>query len=237
MRGSFAVLILLITNLMVSCIATTIPAAGLAPAQTNSPVVREVAPGVFEIGKVRLNKRQSTVTFPVAVNMRTGVVEYLLVTNNGKTHESIFKTDTEPYQVQLAMLLLGAKGRGTNAFPQDTKLPPPGDLLRIELVCTNAGKSVRIRVEDFVFDKDARKRMKHLNWIYNGSFIDSDGFAAQQTGSIISLIDDPEALINNPLPKRDDDENWLIEESAVRQMRGPAEITLSFQPKPAQSHH
>ena len=196
--------------------------------QPARPMLRDLGSGVFEIGKVRLNKRDRTVRIPVTVNMSTGVVEYLLVTTNGKTHESILSTDAEPYHVQLAMLLLGAKGRGTNSFPPTTELPPPGDAVRIELVSANAARSPTKRAEQLVFDKAAKRPMKKLDWVYNGSFIDADGFAAQQTGSIISLIDDPEALVNNPLPKRDDDENWLVNERVVKGIQIPAELKLTL---------
>ena len=33
-------------------------------------------------------------------------MEYFLVASWGKTHESILKTDTEPFRIHLAMLLL-----------------------------------------------------------------------------------------------------------------------------------
>src|ERR1041384_6945733 len=95
--------------------------------------VKEIGPGLFEIGRVRLNKNDRTVTIPVEVNMREGVVEYFLVTTTGKTHESVFRTDAEPYHIQLAMLLLNAKGRGTNDFPQDKTKPPPGDPIEVQV--------------------------------------------------------------------------------------------------------
>ena len=52
-------------------------------------------------------------------------------------------------------------------------------------------------------------------WIYNGSFQFENIFVAQETGSIISVIADPEALINNPRDRRDDDENWIVNSKVV----------------------
>src|SRR2546421_11149342 len=96
--------------------------------------LKEVGPGLFEIGRVRVSKVEGTVTIPVEVNMREGAIEYLLVTTTGKTHESVFRTDAEPYHIQLAMLLLNAKGRGTNDFPGDKTKLPPGDPIDVEVI-------------------------------------------------------------------------------------------------------
>src|SRR5258705_4469102 len=170
--------------------------------------IKEVGPGAFQIGKVRLDKNERTVSVPAMVNMREGVVEYLLVTSNGKTHESVLRTEAEPYHIHLAILLLNAKGKGSNESPADKTKPTPGDPVKVAVICK--GKEVPVPAEDLVFDRSAKTTMQRVDWIYNGSQINAEGFAAQQTGSIISLIDDPDALINNPLPLRSDEDNWLV---------------------------
>ncbi len=63
---------------------------------------------------IRINKRERTVSFPAVINLRQGTIEYLLVNSWGKVHESILRTDTEPYRIHVVMLLLGDKGAGTN---------------------------------------------------------------------------------------------------------------------------
>ena len=70
--------------------------------------------------------------------------------------------------------------------------------------------------------------MQSVKWIYNGSQMNAEGFAAQQTGSIISLIDDPDALINNPLPRRDDDDNWQVGTNRVAEIAGRAEVIIAL---------
>ena len=58
---------------------------------------------------IRIDKEKKTVTFPAEINMQSGMVEYLMVTDKGKTHESLLSTKIEPYDIQVAMLLLGIK--------------------------------------------------------------------------------------------------------------------------------
>src|SRR5687767_3996798 len=81
---------------------------------------KEVAPGIFEVGTVRIDKHTRTATVPAKVNMVDGLVEYLCVTPNGSTHESVLVSDAGPQNVHVAMLLLGAKG----AAPKDGQKAP-----------------------------------------------------------------------------------------------------------------
>src|SRR5579872_2796929 len=81
---------------------------------TNTPL-KEVRPGVFQLGEVRIDQGLQTVSFPARLNLSRGPMEYLLVAAWGKTHESILETETMPYRIHAAMLLLSANhGEGTN---------------------------------------------------------------------------------------------------------------------------
>lgn len=190
--------------------------------------LKELGPGLFEIGKVRLNKTRRSVSIPVTINMTQGNVEYLVVTALGKTHESVLRTTASPYDMHVAMLLLGAKGRGTNEFPEQKLIVPPGDAATVEVSWKSGENEERVRAEALIFDRAANSAMQKVNWIYNGSQITAEGFAAQQTGSIVSLIDDPEALINNPLPSRADDDNWRVNTNMVSAIKQPAELVISL---------
>ncbi len=87
-------------------------------------IMHEVSPGIYEVGKLRLNQATHTVTFPGAVNLDKGPLEYLLVTPAGNAHESLLVTsEVEPRDLHLAMLLLGAKGSGIHA-PGPEDAPP-----------------------------------------------------------------------------------------------------------------
>jgi hypothetical protein len=47
------------------------------------PAMQEISPGVFQIGKIRLDKTKRTVTFPGKLNMAKDLIEYVLVTPEG----------------------------------------------------------------------------------------------------------------------------------------------------------
>src|SRR5438876_190024 len=83
----------------------------LLNSRSNAPL-KEIQPGIFHLADVKIDKRQRTVSFPAVMNLRQGAMEYFLVTSWGKVHESILRTDTEPFRIHVAMLLLGAKDAG-----------------------------------------------------------------------------------------------------------------------------
>src|SRR3989442_9675353 len=94
------------------------PSAGPRPPPASIPAsngpalptdrVRQLGPSLFQVGAVRIDREQRTLRFPALVNLREGNLEYLLVTSFGKTHESLLRTEVRPFQLQVALLLLGA---------------------------------------------------------------------------------------------------------------------------------
>jgi hypothetical protein len=72
-----------------------------------------------------------------------------------------------------------------------------------------------VLAEEMIIDRARNSPMTKGSWIYNGSFQFENMFVAQETGSMISTIADPEALINNPRERRDDDDNWIVNSKTV----------------------
>jgi len=201
------------------------PSQGLV--LTNLPV-KTIASGVLEIGLVQLDKQRNSVTMPAFVNLKEGIIEYLLVTSNGKTHESVLRTDAEPHHIHVAMLLLGARGTGTNGLPMDPAQDLPGDAVTIEIVWKKGARERRVRAESLVLDRKRKRPMSKGEWTYTGSRIREDGFAAQADGSIISLITDVDALVNNPRPGREDDDRWLSNARNLPEFNEPVQVVITL---------
>ncbi len=212
-------------NLMAQ--APPMPATVSTNHSTNM-ALKQVSPGVFEIGKVRFDQKQRLVHLPVVLNLNEGIVEYLLVNSGGKTYESLLRTDAEPYHVHLAMLLLGALGAGTNSFPADLTKPPPGDKVILQLSWKKGSREQRQPVEALIHNRRTHTAMSSGEWIYNGSQIFEGTFIAQRDGSIISLIIDPDALINNAQPGREDHQNWLVNKSGLPPLNSPMQLTIKL---------
>jgi hypothetical protein len=208
--------------------ATNSPATSLQ--LTNAPFKR-VAPGVFELGKVRLDKQQRTVQFPAAINMAEGLLEYAVVAMNGKLHESLLMTEADPVHIHLAMLLLGAKGE-TNPPATSTTAPPviAGDKVNVWVDWKWHGTERRVRIEQMIYNLETRSPVSRGPWTYNGSRVVEGTYLAHRDGSIVALITDPDALINNPRPGRDNDQIWFVNTDAVPRADTPVQVTVELNP-------
>jgi hypothetical protein len=193
--------------------------------------IRPVGDGRFEVGHVVFDKNDRSVSFPAMVNLRDITVEYAVVHVSGKTHESIFSTHARPQDVHLAMLLLGAKSVMTNRFGTDGKALPRGERVGISVAWTNATGEVRHAMEDLILNRATSNSLPRGDWIFNGSNFSEGAFTAQRDGSIVSIHIDPDALINNPRPGREDDD--LHEPFAARlpEVGAPVAITIRLQPQ------
>ena len=97
------------------------------PEPPKKPDIKEIKPGVFQVGTVRLEKAKREIVMPVSINLNEGPMEYLVVTGQGKTHESLLVTSAEPFHIQVAMLLLNCKGSNGRLIPEDANKPVPGE--------------------------------------------------------------------------------------------------------------
>jgi hypothetical protein len=214
------------------------------PAPTNQPL-RQLSPDVFQLGLVRLDKSRKTVQFPAQLNMNDGVIEYLLVNSRGKTYESLLRTDAEPYDIHLAMLLIGAKGAPqtpallnapivpfhVNRPASATNPPPPpvqGDSITIELAWPTANRQMRVPAEVCIMNLATKTNATRGPWTYNGSRVVNGIFLAQREASIVALIDDIDALVNNPRPGSDNDQIWQIASNGLPPLNAPVEVTFKL---------
>jgi hypothetical protein len=194
-------------------------------AQPTDAPLKQIAPGVFQIGSVRLDKEKRTVQFPATVNMTNGLIEYFVVNGTGKLHESILKTDAEPSQIHIAMLFLGARdasrdARGTNVV---------GDKISVNVSWKNGAAEKGVRAEDLVFNSKAKSPMTKSGWIYNGSKVIGGTFIAQRDGSIVSIISDSLALANSAQTDRDNDEIWFVNTNAVPPLNTKVDVTFQLE--------
>ena len=172
-------------------------------------------------------------SFAASVNARIQTVEYAVVHKTGKTHESIFRTEAQPLDIQVALLLLGLKGAMTNAFGTEGKGAPVGEKVWIEVGWTNQGARIQCPMEDLVFNREAKAALARGAWIYNGSNFSEGAFTAQRDGSIVSIHSDADALFNNPRSGRENDD--LCEPFTARLPPVGTPVEIVFQLAPPQT--
>lgn len=209
------------------------PSAATAP----EAAVESVGPGLYQMGGIRIDARAATISFPARVHLQDTILEYGLVHERGKTHESLLVTGTSPKQIHLACLLLGMKPNaslGRRGHPLKTRRD---NALVVEVEWEAGGKTETRSLSDCLglAGKDTGSltgRLASSTWAYTGSMVHRGQFIAEEEGSIVSLIRDAGALIQNAGVDRDDDD---IHRAVPGQLppRGTA-VTVRFRFKPRQ---
>jgi hypothetical protein len=193
------------------------------------PAIQEISPGVLQIGKVLLEKESRTVTFPGVLNMAEGSLEYLLVTPQGSTHESLLVSEAQPNDLHLAMLLLGAKGAGISTPAAEDAPPAQIDAEYLKTAPKLTGDAIHLtvkwkakdgvektaRVEEWLLMTNSKKAPAAGPWIYTGSMFRENHFLAQSEGIFAALVTNPSALINNPRAGNDNDQLWEVNSKVV----------------------
>jgi hypothetical protein len=236
-------------------LATILAGNSSAETSTNTSV-KDLGEGRLQIGRVTVDSKARTLSFPAKINMTEGMVEYLIVTTKGKTHESLLSTEAEPVQIHAGMLLLGAKAEATNdaSIFFDAKRDIPGTKLKIT-VSSPVTQERTTEIQTLLMFAQTKQPLTPdaiPHWIYNGSrFSETPDlepvaagsptrsgngkkeaqkvFMAQREGSILSLIADPSALINNPRKDRENDELWILNTAAIPPVGTPVAVIFVLQ--------
>jgi hypothetical protein len=203
---------------------STAPATPTDWREQAAGLIKKTGETTFSIGKIRCDRTAGSIAFPAAVNAREGLIEYALVTTKGKIHEALLSTEVSPLHLQMAALLLGwapQDGSGKNTVP-----------VTIDVGWETNGPAKKLPLEDLVAlarESPQGKTGATLGrgpWQYQGSVIESGGFAAERDGSIISIISDPAALAANSRAGRDDDTLHVANTAALPTAAAPVTITI-----------
>ena len=201
--------------------------------------VKQVSPNEFEIGGIHFNSLTREIRVPTVVNFKQLPIEYMLVHETGKTHESVLKTTISPADLQVAILLChyepGTEGLAHPDAPKDlTPIKPlalktPGANRMTITVEWKAGTEIKhAPLSDWMLDINTRKPPPDLDtWIFSGSYVDQDGFAAQAQGSIIATYLDRNAMINSPARGNWDDTVWISNPASIPDEGTPVTVIIS----------
>lgn len=194
--------------------------------------LEQIGSNTFRIGLVEFDKQKRTIAIPASVCLRDQVVEYVLVTTKGKAYESVLSTEASPVDVHLAMLLLGGSAVPIlGAFNQPAPVPET-NALTVEASWQTHDATVTVPLAQMIcattngHPLDLGRPLAVDRWLYNGSEFDQWGFAAQREGSLVALIRDPGALVNNPGADRDNDQVHFPNSAILPAKGTPVRVVL-----------
>jgi len=124
------------------------------------------------------------------------------------------------------------KGNGATPDSHPTYLQSEpkmnGPAVQLSVAWTQEGKRKEVPVEDWILNLETNHPMTNGPWTYNGSMIQDGVFLADQEFSIVSVVTDPTALVNNPRKGYDNNGIWQIRDDVVPPLDTPVEISITL---------
>jgi hypothetical protein len=217
-------------------------AAGKAEEATpEKPKVEQLDENRFRVGDVILDQKTREVSFPALVNMREGLLEFLVVHEHGAVHEALFSTKCSPTDINVALTLLRFKpskelyriperpgGRLSDKFhdvPEETRLAAR---IGVFVDYEKDGAKARVPVSEWIRNDRVKKVMPPTHWVYGGSEFYRGKFVPETTGEIAAIFITNTALLNYAGTDNLDDEVWIVMTAQVPEIE--TKVTLVFAP-------
>jgi hypothetical protein len=217
----------------------TLPAPD-QPVEPVKPSVKKLDDTRYQVGEIVFDQKTREIRFPVKVNMTEGLLEFLVVHQNGKIHESLFHTEISPTHLNLALTLLrypaskelyplpNETGGVSDRFPDVPADVKAAARVTIEAEWTEDGKTRRLPVNEMIQHEIKATAMTAGPWVYGGSDFNDGKFVAETSGDIIAIYFAMSALVNYPGEDHGNDDVWI-----PFPMRVPAQgtaVTLIISP-------
>lgn len=194
----------------------------------------------YELEGIRINAATREVRIPTKVELKQAPIEYMLVHETGKTHESVLTTAVSPTSVQVALLLANyqaaTEGMLTKVpeaerpkiWKEEPPAKPKGNRVKITVEWKAGEETKTAPLSTWVQNIDTRKPPPDLDtWVFNGSYMDERGFIGQAEGSIVAVWLDRGALINSPAEGNWRDELWISLPANIPDEGTPVTVIIS----------
>lgn len=216
------------------------PAAPAGPAAPAIPAVVKVDGTRFRIGEVEFDSKTRTIRFPAAINMRDGLLEYAIVHENGKVHESLLHTRVNPSHLNVAFKLLRYQasaelfplpeedGTPSDRFPEVDEKTRAAARVAVRVIWKQDGKDKSVSLQEWIAHAVTEQAMPAGPWVYGGSVVFDGRFEAESSGDIVAIFTSRGALLNYPGKDHDNDEVWTP--MAKRVPPEGTRVTVEFSP-------
>lgn len=201
----------------------------------------------FELGTIRFNRATAEIVFPAEVNQHEDILEYLIVHEQGKTHEALLNTPISAAHLQAIMLLLRYP-MSRDELEALLNRPSPDPLAEPWIPPSPTDEELAAfkasQVEFFIRTRDAdegeSKEVPMFDWVvYKGEHRDSDllmvfngsaefpaGFSAEMSGSIAANFFDRGAMFNLVHPDSWDDTVWFPKADIMPEIGSKVEVVI-----------
>ena len=157
---------------------------------------------------------EDRVVVPGQVVLRQGQLEFFAVFPGGKAHESVVVLTGTPSEegerveglgaaLNSCLMALGLRpGTPLRILPGGRTIPARGTPVHLAVEWEEEGRTVRVRAEDLLWDRERNRAMEEGKFLYVGSFFDPEGYVPDLCGDAVAVysvstcvvdLDDPRA--------------------------------------------
>ena len=221
------------------------PADPAAKEATEKPAVEKLDATRYRIKEIEFNSKSREIRFPATINMTKDLLEFLIVHNNGKIHESLLKTGISATDLNVAFNLLRYRPspelHAEPTSPEDPtgKFPAVDDevkksaRIRIEVEWRDGENLRKVPINEWIQHAATGGTMPAGPWVYGGSEVSEGKFQAETTGDIAAIYLSRSALINYPGKDNADDTVWFVYPKRVPPLDSPVTVIITpFSEKP-----
>jgi len=212
--------------------------------EATKPALEKLDDGRMKLDDIVFDAETRELRFPAEINMREGLLEFLVVEHRGKIHESLLSTRVSPLKLNVVLKLLGfvaspelyykvtEDGTLSDEFQEATPEQRQKSRLAIEVEWQDGERLRRHPLNEWILNETTGKAMPFDPWVYGGSFLSNGRFYAEYTGDIVAIYLADGALVNYSGKDKELDEVWLPNTKRVPPVGTP--VTVIFKPHPNQ---
>lgn len=178
---------------------------------------------------ITIDRRTKEIAFPAETNIREGTIEVIITTEIGRTHESLFITQIDPFLLQLSLILAGYR----NGPVESTKQLRAGDAFDLIVKLKNGQEE---NAERWLYNATKKKDVKSGGLIFIGSnFLNGECMASKEGNLIDINSNDENSILCMKLPQEELKSEFIaVTDRIVKPGKDGVEevaVTLILRPK------
>jgi len=195
---------------------------------TKLPEIIKISDRIYQFGDILIDRKSNTIEIPAITNQISGLVEYGIVHEDGKIHESLFRTKIRPQILHTSLLLLKAKPVASffeNLWSDEPKV------VNYDNYCFNIfvnwemnGTKFNKTFEKLSINQNRKQSVEKKSFIFTGSRVIEGTFLAETSGSILAIYADDNAILNNSDYDSANDDVWIANKEEMPPLELPVMI-------------
>lgn len=199
---------------------------------TKLPEIIKISDGVYQFGEILIDRKSNSIEIPAVSNQISGLVEYGIVHEDGKIHESLFRTKIRPQIFQTSLLLLKAKP--VASFFENLWSEKP-EVINYDKHCFDIyvnwelnGSKFNKTFEKLSINQNRKQSVDKKSFIFTGSRVIEGTFLAEASGSILAIYADDNAILNNSDYDSANDDVWIANKEEMPPLELPVAIRFNL---------